>query len=170
MYNYFTILGPQDDPAQIRDSQPTEALKRIAVAKHRFVSRGDDSGTHKRELRLWQEAGGRPRWREYVECGQGMGATLVMANEMQGYVFADKGTYLKFKEKIELVPLVSASQALRNPYSVITVNPKKHQKINGKLADALVEFLIWAETQQLIKDYRIAGQQLFYPTRLENHN
>ncbi len=166
MYNDFVLLGPKADPAQIRDVEPIEALKKIAAGEHRFVSRGDDSGTHKRELALWEQAGGRPAWDGYVESGQGMGPTLVMADEMQGYVLADMGTYLNFKDKVELVPLAAAAESLRNPYAAIVVNPAKHDKINEKLATAFVDFLISADAQRLIGDYRVGGQQLFHPTRL----
>lgn len=166
MYNDFVLLGPQDDPAHIRDVDPIEALKKITAGAHRFISRGDDSGTHKRELALWEQAGGRPEWDGYVESGQGMGPTLVMADEMQGYTLADMGTYLNFKDKVELVPLAAAAASLRNPYAVIVVNPAKHERINAKLANALVDFLISAEAQRLIGDYRVGGQQLFHPTRV----
>jgi tungstate transport system substrate-binding protein len=166
MYNDFLLLGPGDDPAEIRDIDPVEALNKIAAADQTFVSRGDDSGTHKRELSLWEQAGGRPDWKEYLESGQGMGPTLVMADEKRGYVLADMGTYLKFQDKVDLVPLAAAAESLRNPYAVIVVNPDKHEKINDELAGALVEFLISDEAQQLIDGYQVAGQQLFHPTRL----
>ena len=180
MVNYFTILGPAGntkragdpkeagDPAAVRDLAAVDALKKIAAGKHRFLSRSDDSGTHKRELSLWKAAGGRPSWKEYIETGQGMGPTLIMANEMQGYVLTDMGTYLKFKDKIDLVPLTSASEQLRNPYAAIVVNPTKNSRINVRLAKALVDYLISAEAQRQIAEHKVVGQQLFRPTHLES--
>ena len=170
MFNDFVLLGPEDDPAEIRGIEPIEALKRIAAQGSGFVSRGDDSGTHKRELSLWQQAGGRTAWEGYLESGQGMGPTLVIADEKQSYVLADMGTYLNFSDKIALVPLAAAAESLRNPYAAIVVDPGKHEKINEKLANALVDFLLSDEAQRLIAGYRIAGRQLFHPTRLGNDN
>jgi len=166
MANYFTIVGPKNDPAQIRAVGPVAALQKIAERNERFVSRGDDSGTHKREVRLWEQSGGRPSWDNYVESGQGMGPTLVMTDQMQGYVLTDIGTYLNFQDKITLVPLMAESESLRNPYTAIVVNPKKHEKIHEELAQTFVEFLISDECQRLISGYQIGGQQLFQPTRL----
>lgn len=170
MYNDFTLLGPKDDPAKIRDVDPVEALKKVAAGKHKFVSRGDDSGTHKRELSLWEKAAVEPTWDDYIESGQGMGPTLAMADELRGYILADMGTYLNFREIIDLVPLAASAESLRNPYAAMVVNPDKHEKIDVELANALVDFLISEETQQRIADYRIAGQQLFYPTRLDSNH
>jgi tungstate transport system substrate-binding protein len=166
MYNDFVLLGPEGDPAQIRELDPVEAMTKIARGKHPFVSRGDDSGTYQRELSLWEAAGGRPAWEGYIESGQGMGGTLVMADEKQAYVLADMGTYLKFQDKIELIPLAAAAESLRNPYAAIVVNPQRHPHIDAALANALVDFLISAEAQRLIAGYRISGRQLFHPTRL----
>ena len=163
MYNDFVLLGPENDPAQVRGMEPIAAMKRIATLKHRFISRGDDSGTHKRELNLWKQAKAQSGWPDYLECGQGMGPTLVIANERLSYTLADRGTFLKFRQKIELVPLTNAAESLRNPYAVIVINPQKHEQINAQLANAFVEFLISQETQQRIADYQIAQQQLFFP-------
>jgi len=170
MYNTFEILGPADDPAGIREMEPAAALRKVADGRQRFVSRGDDSGTHKRELELWNEGGQRPQWDGYVESGQGMGATLTMADQMNGYVLSDRGTYLKFKKTIRLVPLVTSSESLRNPYGIMVVNPRKHSGVNGELAQAFVDFMISAEAQQLIGDYKLNGEQLFYPLRLPGQN
>lgn len=166
MYNEFVILGPKNDPAKIRDLDPVTALTKIAAAGHAFVSRGDDSGTHKREVSLWKASGGRPEWDDYMECGQGMGSTLIMADEKRTYVLSDRGTYLKFKGKIDLIPLARSANSLLNPYAVIVVSAKKHPKINVRLANAFVEFLVSQKTQQRIRQHRVAGQQMFYPTRL----
>ena len=130
--------------------------------------RGDDSGTHRRELRLWKAGGGRPEWNGYLETGRGMGPTLITADEKRGYLLADIGTYLKFKHKIELVPLAAADVKLRNPYAAIVVNPAKHEKINAPLARAFVDYLVSEPAQRQIASYRVAGQQLFRPTRLDD--
>jgi tungstate transport system substrate-binding protein len=168
MYNDFVLLGPEQDPAGIRNVEPVEAMKKIAEGQHGFVSRGDDSGTHKRELSLWDKAGGRSDWDAYLEAGQGMGPTLIMADEKQVYVLADMGTFLNLRDKISLVPLAAPAESLQNPYAAVVVNPEKHEKINRKLADAFVDFLISGQAQRLIAGYQIAGQQLFYPTRLDS--
>ncbi len=168
MYNDFVLLGPEEDPAKVRNVDPIEALKMIADGKCKFVSRGDDSGTHKREMSLWEKAAVEPAWDDYLESGQGMGPTLVMADEMQAYVLADMGTYLNFRESMDLVPLATSAESLRNPYAAMVVNPDKHEKIDLELANALVDFLISDETQRRIAGYQIAGQQLFYPSRLDS--
>ncbi len=170
MYNTFQILGPDDDPGEVRDMEPISALRKLAADRARFVSRGDDSGTHKREKKLWEAAKGWSHWDGYMETGQGMGATLLVADQMGAYVLCDSGTYLKFKEKIRLVPLVVASQRLRNPYGVIVVNPRKHPSINADLAEAFVDFIISAEAARLIDNYKIDGRQLFFPGRPTNQN
>ena len=171
MYNTFEILGPASDPAGLHDLAPAQALQRIAGAGQPFVSRGDESGTHQRELKLWDNGAGRPPWDGYVESGgQGMGATLTMADQMNAYVLTDRGTYLKFKKKIRLVPLVTSSKALHNPYGIMVVNPQKHPSVNGELAQAFVDFMISTETQQRIRDYSIDGERLFYPQRLPDQN
>jgi tungstate transport system substrate-binding protein len=168
MYNTFEILGPPSDPAGIRDLEPAEALRKIAADGQRFVSRGDNSGTHQREQQFWDELGGRPRWGDYVESGQGMGATLTMANQLNAYVLADRGTYLKFKNKMELIPLVTTSQALHNPYGIMVVDPQKNPQVHAALANAFVDFIISAKTQRLIRDFEIDGERLFFPLRLAN--
>ncbi|MDA1014209.1 MAG: substrate-binding domain-containing protein, partial [Planctomycetota bacterium] len=143
------------------------AVTAIAASKHRFVSRGDDSGTHKRERSLWELAGGRPEWKNYVESGQGMGATLAMADEMNAYVLTDEGTWLKQSGNFQLVPLVTGADQLRNPYAVMQVNPAKNPAIAAHLAGAFVDFLIAPQTQRLIADYRVNGRVLFHPDRLK---
>jgi tungstate transport system substrate-binding protein len=166
MYNNFVLLGPKSDPAGISGVDPAKSLAMIAAGKHTFLSRGDDSGTHQRELELWKLNGSRPDWPNYLEVGQGMGSTLMMADEKQAYVLSDIGTYLNFKEKIEIVPLSTESELLRNPYAVLAVNGSKSPLIQTKLANQFIEFLISKPTQAAIAGYQVAGQQLFYPTRL----
>ncbi len=163
MFNHFEILGPADDPAKIQGLDPGKALQAIAASGHRFVSRSDDSGTHQRELALWESTGGRPDWPEYIETGQGMGSTLVIADELQAYILCDRGTYLHFRSKIELVPLVSNSPALENPYGAIVVSPQVHSAVRVDLAEKLLEYLITNSTQRAIGEYRLADEQLFHP-------
>jgi tungstate transport system substrate-binding protein len=170
MDNHFILLGPPSDPAGIRDVDPVEALRKIHAGSYPFVSRGDDSGTHKRELRLWKAAKVEPQGDAYVEAGSGMGPTLVMASEMRAYVLADMGTYLNFRDKIDLLPLAKSTAVLRNPYAAMVVNPDKHHRIDQQLAEAFVDFLISAEAQQVIANYKIGEQQLFHPTRLEDQS
>jgi tungstate transport system substrate-binding protein len=168
MYNRFELLGPVADPAGIKGMEVTEALQRIMVGKHRFVSRGDDSGTHKRELTLWREDDEDmpPGWANYMESGQGMGATLIMADQMKAYTLSDRGTYIAFKNKIDLVPLIPASKPLINPYGIMTVNPGKNGRIQHDLANAFVDFIISPETQWIVGDFRLAGEILFHPLHL----
>lgn len=173
MYNSFEILGPTDDPAGIKGMPAPEALKTIAEGGHRFVSRGDDSGTHKREVKLWASAGVQPEWDQYFESGAGMGATLTQADERQAYTLSDRGTYLKRKaasSPIELVPLAAQSEDLRNPYGIMVVNPEKNDQIREDLAQAFVDFIISAEIQTKIQDFKVSGEQLFYPLRLPEQN
>jgi tungstate transport system substrate-binding protein len=165
MFNHFVLLGPACDPAGARGLSAVEALGRIAAGGHPFVSRADSSGTHRRELMLWEKAGGRPQWREYIESGRGMGAALVMANELDAYILADEGTSLAFKMKITLESLAVKNEDLLNPYSVIAVNPTAHERINEALADAFVNYLISAQAQDMIADFSVAGRQLFHPLR-----
>lgn len=167
MFNTFLLLGPKDDPAGIRGLQPAQALRKIAMGKFRYISRSDDSGTHKRELKLWEQGGGLTVWSDFIETGQGMGSTLVIADELQGYVLCDRGTYLNFQTKIDLVPLVENSPGLKNPYGVIVINRAAHQDVHHRLANDLVDYLISQRAQEMIRDYKIAGETLFFPLRLQ---
>lgn len=162
MHNYFEILGPADDPARIQKSEPATALQKIATARAHFVSRSDDSGTHHRERALWQAGGGRPEWSDYVETGQGMGPSLVVADQLQAYILCDRGTYLNFEAKLDLVPLVTGSPELRNPYGAIVVSPAVHPAVREQLAHRLADYFIAADTRQRIDNYRLEGEQLFY--------
>jgi tungstate transport system substrate-binding protein len=166
MFNHFQLVGPPGDPAAIRDLEPTAALAKIAEAGMCFVSRGDESGTHWCELKLWAKQGERPEWPQYVETGQGMGATLTIADQMRGYTLSDRGTYLNFREKVELVPLAADSPEMRNPYGALVVNPQRHPGINVRAAEAFVDYLILPETQKMIADYQIHGESLFTPHHL----
>lgn len=163
MYNNFEILGPSTDPAQIKNLGAVEAFQRIAAGGHRFVSRGDDSGTHQKEMAIWDAGGGLVRWPRYLESGQGMGSSLVMADEKEAYILTDRGTYLAFRSKIHLVPLVAPSNELGNPYGVMVVNPKRHPHVNEQRANALVDFLISREGQEIIGNFKVNGERLFHP-------
>lgn len=174
-YNFFTIVGPFEDPVQIEALPPLDALRRIVKAgrggKAFWVSRGDESGTHSKEKALWRALGLDPAslanedW--YIEAGAGMGKTLLLANEKEAYILADTGTYLKyFKEgRVRLKALVSKGKELLNVYSVIAVNPRKVRGVNFKGAMAFIEFLTSEEGQALIKAYgkQQYGCSLFYP-------
>ncbi len=167
-FNYFLIVGPAADPAGLADLSPQDAFTALMDnGEAIFVSRGDDSGTHGKEKSIWASAGFdydtdvRTAGAWYVEGGSGMGPTLVMANEMQGYTLTDIGTYLAYQGDLELVPVVDQGDALLNVYSVLQVETSR----NPELSRALVEFLISAEVQQLIGDYgvEVYGMQLFTP-------
>ncbi len=170
MFNTFELLGPPSDPAKVRGLEVSAALQKIAVAGSAFVSRGDDSGTHKRELMLWKANKKLPDWNNYRESGQGMGATLTIADETSAYVLSDRGTFLNFQDRIDLVPLAVQSEALINPYGILVVNPEKHSAVRGSLANAFVNFLISPTAQQIIADYRLAGEALFTPHHLPHTN
>jgi tungstate transport system substrate-binding protein len=167
MHNMFELLGPPRDPAQARGLEVTAAFRRIAASESAFVSRGDDSGTHKKELALWRELGGLTRWERYFETGQGMGPSLIVANQKEAYVLADRATYLAFKHKIDLVPLAAPSERMNNPYGVIVVSSRRHPNVDARRANALVDFLVSPRGRRLIRGFEIAGEQLFYPAHLE---
>jgi len=163
MVNQFELLGPPDDPAKIHGLSASEALQRIAAGGFRFVSRGDDSGTHKRELALWTTGGGWHDWDQYVETGQGMGATLIIADQMLAYVLADRGTYLCFSPKIDLIPLAAQSPDLKNPYGIIVVSAENQPATRAELAHALVDFFISPQVQTKIANFKLKGESLFFP-------
>lgn len=162
MENYFVLLGPANDPAKIQDKTPTTALRTIAN-RYWFASRGDDSGTHKKELSLWKTIGAKPPTLKYLETGQGMANTLLIAEEKQAYVLTDRATYLRFNERITLVPLTLPNPSLKNRYSVITVSPSKNDMINQRQATQFAEFLVTTTAQNTISEYKIQSQTLFTP-------
>jgi len=168
MYNDFIILGPSHDPASVKGTKDAvAALKSISAKKAPFASRGDDSGTHKRERALWKEAEIEPAGDWYMETGQGMGATLQVANEKRAYTISDRGTYLAYKDKIEIVILVQGdTNKLANPYGIIAVNPAKHSHVNYVNAMALIGWLTSVEGQKIIGNYKRFGELLFYPTAI----
>ncbi len=166
MYNDFVLICPKSDPAGIAGSKDVaEALKKIAEKGAPFVSRGDRSGTHSAELALWKTAGldiEKIKGGWYREIGQGMGAALNAAGAMGGYVLADRGTWISFKNKGDLVVAVEGDKRLFNQYGVILVNPAKHAHVKAKEGQAFIDWLIGPEGQKAIADYKIEGQQLFF--------
>ena len=166
MYNDFVIIGPKDDPAKIRMVKSTlAALKAIEQAKAPFVSRGDNSGTHTLEKALWKEAGIQPTGPWYIESGQGMGATLNIANERNAYTITDRGTYLALGKRVTLPILVEGDRALLNIYSVMEVNPANGPRVNAAGGKAFADFLVSPQAQNLIKNFGVEkfGQPLFVP-------
>jgi tungstate transport system substrate-binding protein len=167
MYNDYVIVGPADDPAGIKGKdKASNALEMLAEAGATFVSRGDDSGTHKKELAIWKEAGIEPAGDWYVSAGQGMGDVLVMANEQLAYTLSDRATYLALKlTGNELEIIVEGDPFLFNPYGVIAVNPNKSPNIKNDLANQFIDWLISVETQELISEYGTDkfGAPLFVP-------
>ena len=167
MYNDFVIVGPASDPAGIAGlKEADEALKKIAEAKAPFASRGDDSGTNKEEIRLWNAAGvdakkASGEW--YLETGSGMGATLNTAVGKQAYTLTDRGTWLSFANKDDFKVLVEGDPKLFNQYGVILVNPAKHPNVKAKQGQAFIDWLTGPEGQAAIANYKIDGQQLFFP-------
>ena len=164
MANDFVIVGPAADPAGIaglREAGP--ALRRLAEGKHLFVSRGDDSGTHKREARLWADTGIEPQGTWYLESGQGMSATLTVADEKNAYVLADRASTIANRKRLRLRVLVEGDPELLNPYGVIAVNPARHPHVRIALAKALIEWLVSPECQQRIGAFTREGVRLFEP-------
>ena len=166
MHNDFVIVGSEDDPAGVRGlTDAAEAFRRIADAKGRFLSRGDESGTHTKELSIWETADVTAFGGWYQETGAGMGQTLLIANDKAGYTLSDRGTYLAQRENLSLEVLVEGDTALLNVYHVIQVNPKKSQRINADGAAAFVEFITSSAVQDVIRGYGAErfGQPLFVP-------
>jgi len=165
MCNDFVVVGPFSDPAEIKGEDPVSAFKKIAEVKATFVSRDDDSGTHKKEKKIWEKAGITPSGNWYIETGQGMGETLRVANEKDAHTLADRGTYLAQKDNIDLRILIEKDKILFNPYGVIAVNPKKHPKVNYDDAMKFINWITSYEVQKIIKDFGKDkyGQPLFVP-------
>jgi tungstate transport system substrate-binding protein len=166
MYNDFVLIGPKSDPAKVAGGRDiVTALRAIAAVKAPFASRGDDSGTDKAEKRLWQEAGidlkASPGW--YRETGSGMGPTLNIAAAMDAYTLSDRGTWLSFGNRRDLVIAVAGDQRLFNQYGVMLVNPQKHPSVKEMLGRAFIDWLVSPVGQQTIAAYEINGEQLFFP-------
>jgi tungstate transport system substrate-binding protein len=165
MYNDFVLVGPAADAAGVRGmTDAAAALGKIAAREAIFVSRGDDSGTHKAELRLWRSAGLEPQGRSwYRETGSGMGPTLNTAAGLVAYALTDRATWLAFANKQDLEILVEGDRRLFNQYGAILVNPKKHPHVKAKWGQAFIDWLTSPEGQQAIADHKVGGRQLFFP-------
>jgi tungstate transport system substrate-binding protein len=167
MYNDFVLIGPKGDPAKVAGGKDIlEALKKVQAAQAPFVSRGDRSGTHVAELELWKEAGialdkAKGPW--YRDTGQGMGPALNTAASMNAYILADRGTWLAFRNRGDLAILVEGDRRLFNQYGIMLVNPDKHPNVKQDLARKFVEWVVSPAGQKAIADYRIGGEQLFFP-------
>ncbi|GFP27773.1 tungstate transport system substrate-binding protein [Candidatus Hakubella thermalkaliphila] len=170
MHNDFVLIGLVSDPAGIRGLESArDAFQSIAGLKSLFISRGDDSGTYKKELQIWKEAGITPQGEWYIESGQGMGETIRIADEKGAYILSDRGTYLSLKDTIRLEVLVEGDEILFNPYGVIAVNPEKFPHVNFQGAMEFIEFITSVEGQNIIKNFGVDkyGEPLFYPDALE---
>jgi tungstate transport system substrate-binding protein len=166
MYNDFVVVGPASDPAKIKGNDIAAALARLNASAAPFISRGDKSGTHAAELRLWQAAGidlAKAKPAGYKECGCGMGPALNMGSSSNAYVLSDRGTWLSFKNRGDLAILVEGDKRLFNQYGVMVVNPAKHPHVKSALAQQFADWVVSAAGQQAIADYKINGQQLFFP-------
>jgi tungstate transport system substrate-binding protein len=167
MYNDFVLIGPKGDPAGIKGTKDIIAALRTLKAKGvPFISRGDDSGTHQAELKLWKLAEidiAKDKGPWYMEIGQGMGAALNTASAVNAYVLADRGTWLSFKNRGDLVIVVEGGKRLFNQYGVLLVNPQKHPSVKKELGQQFIDWLVSPEGQKVIADYKINGEQLFYP-------
>jgi len=167
MYNDYIVVGPPADPAKVGGMKDAkEAFKKIAAAQVVFLSRGDNSGTHKAELQIWKAAGVDPKkasgkW--YREAGSGMGATLNTGVGMGAYVLADRGTWISFKNKGDFKIQVEGAKDLFNQYGIMLVNPKKHPKVKAKEGQAFIDWLLGADGQKAIADFKLEGKQLFFP-------
>ena len=164
MYNDFVLIGPGNDPAQVRGKDIAQALQKVAQTQAAFVSRGDKSGTHAAELRYWAMAGSSNMGAGYKACGCGMGPALNMAASMGAYVLADRGTWLSFKNRADLAVLVQGDERLFNPYGVIAVNPAKHPHVKVKEAQRFIDWVTSPAGQAHIAAYKIGGEQLFFPS------
>jgi tungstate transport system substrate-binding protein len=165
MYNDFVIIGPADDPAKIKGlTKAADAMKAIAATGSRFVSRGDNSGTHVLEKTLWKLAGVEPRGAWYIEAGQGMGATLGIADDRKAYTLTDRGTFLAFQRRVRLPILLEGDRPLLN-YSVMQVNPSNGPRVNTAGGAAFADFMVSSDTQKIIKTFGVDkyGQPLFVP-------
>ena len=166
MYNDFVLVGPKADPTGAKGNHIAAALKKLAPTNQPIVSRGDKSGTHAAELRLWQEAGidlAKAKPAGYKECGCGMGPALNMGSSLNGYVLTDRGTWLNFKNRGDLAVLVEGDKSLFNQYGVMVVNPGVFPHIKAGLAQQFADWVVSPAGQQVIASYKIGGEQLFFP-------
>ena len=169
MENDFVIVGPKSDPAIIKGKNSIlNALKKIASKQSIFISRGDNSGTHKKELSIWKHANTQPIGDWYKEAGQGMGKVLLMADELEAYTLTDRGTWLAYQNKLSLQILNDGGVLMKNPYGIIAVNPALHNDIQYIKAMSLIAWITSPTGQRLIDTFKKDGQQLFYPTAIKN--
>lgn len=170
MYNYFIVVGPRSDPANVKESsRAMDAFASIAKMRATFISRGDKSGTHMKELLLWKKAEIVPEGKWYVQIGQGMGAMLTIAAELQAYALVDRGTWLAYRRQLHLSLLHEGDPILYNPYTMILVNPEKHEHVQIDSATLLSKFMISDEGQALIDNFKIEGQSLFHSISKKRH-
>lgn len=163
MYNDFVLLGPPDDPAGVAKAKSApDAFRTIAGKGSPFISRGDESGTHQKEKEVWGAAGIVPKGAWYIEAGQGMGEVIMMATQKRGYTLSDRGTYIAFRKKTDLVVVRQGDRNLWNPYGIIAVNPKKHVHVKYELAMKLIAFVTGPEGRSLIAGYKVDGEPLFF--------
>jgi tungstate transport system substrate-binding protein len=167
MYNDFVLIGPAADPAKVKGKDILEGLKKLAAANGNFISRGDKSGTHAAELRYWKSAFIDNKGSAYKECGCGMGPALNMASSLGAYVLADRGTWLSFKNRADLVILVEGDNRLFNQYGVMLVNPAKHPQTKVVEGQKFVDWVVSNAGQAVIASYKIGGEQLFFPNALK---
>ena len=167
MYNDFVLVGPANDPAKARGKDIVSALQKVANTQAGFVSRGDKSGTHAAELRFWKQAGLDNKGAGYKECGCGMGPALNIASSTGAYVLTDRGTWLNFKNRQDLQILVEGDKSLFNQYGVMVVNPAKHAHVKQADAQKFVDWITTAAGQAVIADYKIGGEQLFFPNAVK---
>lgn len=164
MHNDFVLLGPEEDPAKIKGVKDIkEAFAKIAKTGSLFISRGDDSGTHKKEKSIWKAADVKPDGSWYLESGQGMGTVLQMAHEKLAYTISDRGTFLAYRPKIDLMVISEGDSALYNPYGVIAVNPDRHSQVKYVRAMTLIGWLTSPECQKMIGEFTKGGEILFHP-------
>ena len=164
MYNDFVLVGPDSDPADIRGTaDATNALSRIVASNSLFISRGDTSGTHKKELQLWEQAGISPQGQWYREAGQGMGKVLQIAGELDAYTLTDRGTWLAYRNKVPLVIVTEGDKRLFNPYGIIAANPARYPDANYSGAMALINWITSPAAQNMIGNFTIDEQRLFVP-------
>ena len=167
MHNDFVLLGPKGDPAQIKgDKDIKKAFAKIAQSGSLFISRGDDSGTHKKEKSIWKAAGVEPDGTWYLEAGQGMGTVLQMAHEKLAYTISDRGTFLAYHSKIDLIIISEGDTNLYNPYGVIAVNPSRHPQVKYVKAMTLIGWLTSPKCQKMIGEFKKGGEVLFHPDAL----
>lgn len=164
MYNDFIIVGPKHDPAGIKGLKDASIVfRKIAVSGYNFVSRGDNSGTHVKEKFLWNEAGIQPGGNWYMESGQGMVSTLIIAGEKEAYCLIDRATFLTLRHKIQLILLNEGDERFLNQYGIIAVNPYQHERVNYTMAMAFIGWITSVEGQNIIGEFRKGGQVLFHP-------